>query len=261
MALLSACEAQIAVYAIQIDYVDAYKRYIPTYLLSATDRANVIPLSARSFYNYADSNLAIEVTNQGNIVDGRVYTIERTAINGVQRAYKRHLDITPEQFTAAGFRWNAVFPVTSAELNNPYYILGTPLTAYNFGAVPAIRRTPIRRTPVQSAPRTHNTPSAQTLPTPSVSATPTIPAPSATPTLPTPSTTTTPVVPQGGATSASQPATTSQTIYYTSSHSRAQYYYPADCNRWKEISPSNLVSFPTVEALLAEYDRIPHSSC
>lgn len=234
-----------AVYAVQIDYIYTYRRYIPTYLLSAAERSNVVSLSARSFYNYTESNLAIEVTNQGNIVDGKVYMIERTVINGVARAYKRHLDMTPEQFTAAGFRWNAIFPVTSTELYNPYYILGTPLTAYNFGTASVVRRTP-------TPPRTSvpPTPTRRVLPTPPTQGVRSTP----------------PVTPQGGAAStgagASQSATaSSQTLYYTSSHPRARYYYPADCSRWREISPSNLVSFTSVEALLAEYDRSPHSSC
>lgn len=58
----------------------------------------------------------------------------------------------------------------------------------------------------------------------------------------------------GDTTSSSQtePATT-QSGFYTSSHSSSKYYYPASCDGWKSLSASYLKSFSTLEALLAAY--------
>jgi hypothetical protein len=41
--------------------------------------------------------------------------------------------------------------------------------------------------------------------------------------------------------------------YYTSSYSTAKYFYPGSCNAWKSLSPSYLVGFGSLEALLARY--------
>jgi hypothetical protein len=41
--------------------------------------------------------------------------------------------------------------------------------------------------------------------------------------------------------------------YYTSSYSSAKYYYPASCSSWKNLSPSYLAGFPSLEGLLAKY--------
>jgi hypothetical protein len=48
-------------------------------------------------------------------------------------------------------------------------------------------------------------------------------------------------------------ASSSAEIYYTSSYSTAKYYYPGACNAWKSLSPSYLVGFSSLEALLARY--------
>jgi hypothetical protein len=48
-------------------------------------------------------------------------------------------------------------------------------------------------------------------------------------------------------------ASSSFVIYYTSSYSTAKYYYPSSCNAWKTLSPSYLVGFSSLEALLARY--------
>ena len=215
-----------AIYAVQIDYIYAYKRYIPSNLLSATDRSRVINIRPRTFGNYIESNLVIEVNNRGEIIDGKVYMIQRATVAGQARAYKRHLNVTPEQFTAAGFRWNAIFPVTSTELSSSYYLTGTALTASDLTTA---------RTTTQTAPATQ--PSSVSTPTQ--------------PTAPTQSDSTS---------SASQPAD-SQTTYYTSAYPSARYYYPADCSGWRQISPRNLVQFNSVEELLAQYSRSLSPSC
>jgi hypothetical protein len=45
----------------------------------------------------------------------------------------------------------------------------------------------------------------------------------------------------------------SSSIYYTSSYGSAKYFYPAYCNAWKGLSPTYLMSFSSLEALLAKY--------
>lgn len=58
-------------------------------------------------------------------------------------------------------------------------------------------------------------------------------------------------------TSAPPPTTTttspSDTAYYTSSYGSSKYYYPASCSAWKSLSPSYLLSFPSLQELLAKY--------
>lgn len=53
------------------------------------------------------------------------------------------------------------------------------------------------------------------------------------------------------------PATTttasSSAAYYTSSYGTSKYYYPASCPAWKNLSAKYLVSFPSLDALLAKY--------
>ena len=222
------------VYAIQIDYVDAYKRYIANALLSATDRNRIVAISSRTFSNYVTSDLVIEVATDGRIVDGKVYKIEHTlsSASGTRWASKRHLDITPEQFEAAGFKWNAIFPVSTAELNHSYYRLGTPYTATEFGM------TPVVRTPA---------PTPASTPTPE----PATPAPQAE----------TQPANQGSSSSVASPQQTPQITWHTSSHTNAKYYYPEDCAGWKQISPRNLESFDSLDALLAKFDRALSPSC
>lgn len=41
--------------------------------------------------------------------------------------------------------------------------------------------------------------------------------------------------------------------YYTSSHSTAQYYYPASCDGWKGLSPLYMQAFSDIESLLRAY--------
>jgi hypothetical protein len=48
-------------------------------------------------------------------------------------------------------------------------------------------------------------------------------------------------------------ADTSVPAYYTSSHYSSRYYYPASCSAWKSLSPSYLVSFTSLQVLLARY--------
>jgi hypothetical protein len=48
-------------------------------------------------------------------------------------------------------------------------------------------------------------------------------------------------------------ATSSAAIYYTSSYGTAKYFYPAACNAWKGLSATYLMSFTSLEALLAKY--------
>ena len=215
------------VFEIQVNFVDTYRRYIHSSLLSATDRARVVDITSRTFFNYILSNLVIEISSNGRIVDGKVYQV-RHLDSG--QAYKQHLDITPEQFEAAGFRWNAIFPVVSAEFNDPYYILGDPLTATDFGMTPAVR-----------------TPDPVSTPTPEPE-----------PTAPTNTGAQQPA--QEEPTDAEQSATP-QMRYYTSKHTNAKYYYPEDCSGWKQISPRNLVAFNSIDALIAEYDRSLSPSC
>ncbi|MFA5210989.1 MAG: thermonuclease family protein [Patescibacteria group bacterium] len=47
--------------------------------------------------------------------------------------------------------------------------------------------------------------------------------------------------------------TQSDNKYYTSSHWRTKYYYPASCESWQELSPSNLKVFNSLEELLIAY--------
>jgi hypothetical protein len=57
-------------------------------------------------------------------------------------------------------------------------------------------------------------------------------------------------------------ASSSAGIYYTSSYSTAKYFYPGSCNAWKSLSPSYLVGFGSLEALLARYpDRSLSPQC
>ncbi len=56
----------------------------------------------------------------------------------------------------------------------------------------------------------------------------------------------------------SQTTTTASTdsssaAYYTSSYGTAKYYYPATCSAWKSLSAKYLVSFDSLQALLAKY--------
>ena len=228
------------VYAIQIDYVDAYKRYIANSLLSDADRNRIVVIGARTFSNYTPSDLVIEVTADGRIVDGKVYKIEHimSTASGQSGAYKRHLDITPEQFTAAGFKWNAIFPATTAELNHPYYRLGEPLTATDFGMQPVVRA------PETPAPTPEPEPAPQT--------------PTSTPATPADTTAQTGSTPQPTPTNTQQAP---QITYYTSKHTNARYYYPEDCTGWRSISPRNLESFDSLDALLARFDRSLSPSC
>ncbi len=72
------------------------------------------------------------------------------------------------------------------------------------------------------------------------------------------------------ATVSSEPASTSQTPaptvstsgkFYTSSHYSSKYYYPESCEEWQTLSPANLKSFATLEALLASYSRTKSPQC
>jgi hypothetical protein len=57
-------------------------------------------------------------------------------------------------------------------------------------------------------------------------------------------------------------ASSSAATYYTSSYSTAKYYYPASCDARKSLSPSYLVGFSSLEALLARYpDRSLSPQC
>jgi len=53
-------------------------------------------------------------------------------------------------------------------------------------------------------------------------------------------------------TTATTPASATA-AYYTSSYGTAKYYYPAPCSAWQGLSKSYLVSFPSLQALLAKY--------
>jgi hypothetical protein len=53
--------------------------------------------------------------------------------------------------------------------------------------------------------------------------------------------------------SSSTSAPSSPAIYYTSSYGTAKYFYPASCSAWKSLSPSYLMSFSSLDALLAKY--------
>lgn len=63
----------------------------------------------------------------------------------------------------------------------------------------------------------------------------------------------------GKADPVAQPTTGSK--YYTSSHYSAKYYYPASCDGWRSLSESYLVSFNTVDELLAKYNRSLSPQC
>ncbi len=54
----------------------------------------------------------------------------------------------------------------------------------------------------------------------------------------------------------------SSSVYYTSSYGTSKYYYPASCSAWQSLSKSYLVSFSSLEALLAKYpNRTLSSQC
>lgn len=42
-------------------------------------------------------------------------------------------------------------------------------------------------------------------------------------------------------------------LYYTSSHYSAKYYYPESCTEWKQLSPNYLKSYESLESLLSVY--------
>jgi endonuclease YncB( thermonuclease family) len=70
----------------------------------------------------------------------------------------------------------------------------------------------------------------------------------------------------GDTTSSSTTTTQSSTTqsagkYYTSSHYSAQYYYPESCDGWKSLSTKYLVSFNTLNELLAKYQRTLSPQC
>jgi hypothetical protein len=48
-------------------------------------------------------------------------------------------------------------------------------------------------------------------------------------------------------------AASSTAAYYTSSYGSSKYYYPANCSAWQGLSKSYLVSFASLQALLAKY--------
>ena len=54
-------------------------------------------------------------------------------------------------------------------------------------------------------------------------------------------------------TTATTSANSSSAAYYTSSYGTSKYYYPASCTAWKSLSPKYLVSFDSLQALLAKY--------
>ncbi len=56
-------------------------------------------------------------------------------------------------------------------------------------------------------------------------------------------------------------AETSNIKYYTSSHSRAKYYYPENCSGWKSLSPKYLKGFSSLDDLLASYKREASPKC
>jgi len=60
---------------------------------------------------------------------------------------------------------------------------------------------------------------------------------------------------QSVSTSTTQLSETNQVTnkYYTSSHYKTKYYYPASCPGWKDLSPSYLKSFDSLDALLKAY--------
>jgi hypothetical protein len=60
-------------------------------------------------------------------------------------------------------------------------------------------------------------------------------------------------VPEPTPVSVQPTATSSSAAYYTSSYDSSQYYYPASCSAWKSLSSEYLVSFLSLEALLAKY--------
>lgn len=47
--------------------------------------------------------------------------------------------------------------------------------------------------------------------------------------------------------------TSSSAAYYTSSYGTSKYYYPASCTAWKSLSAQYVVSFDSLDALLAKY--------
>ncbi len=70
----------------------------------------------------------------------------------------------------------------------------------------------------------------------------------------------------GDTTSSSTTTTQSSTTqsagkYYTSSHYSAQYDYPESCDGWKSLSTKYLVSFNTLNELLAKYQRTLSPQC
>jgi hypothetical protein len=67
------------------------------------------------------------------------------------------------------------------------------------------------------------------------------------------STDTVPPLPSAESDAVSVTASSSAEIYYTSSYSTAKYYYPDSCNAWKSLSPTYLVNFSSLEALVARY--------
>lgn len=49
--------------------------------------------------------------------------------------------------------------------------------------------------------------------------------------------------------------------YYTSSHSRAKYYYPAKCQGWKGLTPKYLKKFYSLSELKSKYNRTLNPNC
>jgi hypothetical protein len=62
--------------------------------------------------------------------------------------------------------------------------------------------------------------------------------------------------------SSASPTPTSDMAYYTSSYRSAKYYYPASCVGWHGLSAVYLVTYSSLQALLAEYpDRTLSPQC
>jgi hypothetical protein len=73
---------------------------------------------------------------------------------------------------------------------------------------------------------------------------------------------TAPPLPPAESSAASVISASSSAVYYTSSYTTAKYYYPGFCNGWRSLSPSYLVGFDSLEALLARYpDRSLSPQC
>jgi len=121
------------VYVIKIEGTKIFKRLIlnpqifNSYGHLRWENIQIVPQVVLN--SYTNSQLIIEVNPDGAPVTGRVFQISSSP--GADMGIKRWLNMTPAQFEAAGFDWDAIYQVNHLEAAETFYPSGTPITAGN----------------------------------------------------------------------------------------------------------------------------------